>query len=76
MKPPEGAVDLSDTEIAVLKFGFRDELLRSSAPYRTAALDNVMSVTDRGQVLDILVDHKDRLSARLQHRQAIPDLPD
>jgi hypothetical protein len=39
MKPPEGAVDLSDTEIAVLKFGFRDELLRSSAPYRTAAIN-------------------------------------
>src|SRR5215813_3497790 len=63
----------SNSEIAVLQVGFRDQLLRGSTPYRAAALDNVMPVTDSGEIPDVLVDYQDRLPARFQHGQAVPD---
>src|SRR5581483_10007585 len=63
----------SNSKITMLQVGFPDELLRRSTPYRAAALDNVMPVTDAGEISDVLVDHEDRLPARLQHGQAVPD---
>jgi hypothetical protein len=57
----------------VLQLRLRDQLRRRAAPHRAAAFDDVVPVGDAGEVLDVLVDHQYRLSARFKHRQAAPD---
>src|SRR5215813_11535129 len=63
----------SDSKIAVLQVRLGQQPLRCPAPDRPSPLDDVVAVADARQVLDVLVDHQDRLAARFQHRQAVPD---
>jgi hypothetical protein len=46
----------------MLQIGFVNQLLRRAAPYRAAALEDVMPVGNAGEIFDILVEHQNRLS--------------
>src|SRR5450755_1215474 len=72
--PPTLTTRRSNPEIAVLQLGLGDQLLRRPAPYGASTLDDGVAIADPREMPDILVDHQNRLPARLQQRQAIPDL--
>src|SRR5580704_19720120 len=57
----------SHPEISVLQIRLGDQLGRRAAPHRPSAFDDVVTVGDAGEVFDVLVDHQNRLAARLQH---------
>jgi hypothetical protein len=52
----------------MLEIGLCHPLLRSSAPHGATARDDVVPVTNACRMLDILVDHQNPSSARLQQR--------
>src|SRR6476469_5814831 len=56
----------SNPQIPMLQLRLRDQLLRGAAPYRAAALDDVVAVGDAGEVLDVLVDDQHLLLAARQ----------
>src|SRR4030088_306653 len=63
----------SNPEIPMLQVGLCDQLRRRAAPHRAAALNDVMPVGNACEILNVLVDHQNRLAARLQYCQAVRD---
>ena len=57
----------------MLQFLVGAELFGAAFPDDLATLDDIVAVADTGQRVDVLVDDQDRLSARLQAFEALPD---